>query len=181
MKAKGVGMAVKAKKVGRDHPEMHGFFLCFPFSFVTSLVTSSFPFSLSCFPISFSFPFSFVPIPFPFYCFSILWFWEAGLRGSGSPARAGRAGRGHTKAHRGCSGSDGATAMALWAASSGMRNKSSHTHLLLLGRVLRLKRNGRASQAAVREAREALRRSIRRARRQCWEDFLSKAYASSPL
>ena len=45
-----------------------------------------------------------------------------------------------------------------------------------LGRLFRWKRSGGASQAAVREARRALRRSIRRARRQCWEDSLSKAY-----
>ena len=45
-----------------------------------------------------------------------------------------------------------------------------------LGRLFRWKRRGGASQAAVREARRALRRSIRRARRQCWEDSLSKAY-----
>ena len=45
-----------------------------------------------------------------------------------------------------------------------------------LGRILRLRKTGRASRAAAKEARRSLRRSIRRARRVCWEEFLNGAY-----
>ena len=45
-----------------------------------------------------------------------------------------------------------------------------------LGRVLRWNRKEQTNKPAVREARKALRRLTRRARRQCWEDFLSRAY-----
>ena len=44
-----------------------------------------------------------------------------------------------------------------------------------LSRVLRFRKTGRASQAAVKEAKKALRRSIRRSRRACWEKFLEEA------
>lgn len=44
-----------------------------------------------------------------------------------------------------------------------------------LGRISWHRRAGRASQAAVREAKKALRRSIRRARRECWERLLKEA------
>ena len=39
----------------------------------------------------------------------------------------------------------------------------------------RFRRAGQSSLAAVQEARKALRRSIRRARRECWERFLETA------
>ena len=69
-------MTVKARRVGRDHPKMHGLFLCLLFSFVASFVTSSFSFSfvtcllflyLFCSSISFSFSF----VTFPFFCVSL--------------------------------------------------------------------------------------------------------------
>lgn len=44
-----------------------------------------------------------------------------------------------------------------------------------LGRVSRFKRAGQASREAVWKAKKALRRSLQRARRECWEKFLETA------
>lgn len=72
-------MVVKAVRVGRDHPKLHGLSLVF----LLSLLLLSHPPFLGIFFVT-----------FPFFCFSILRFWNAGLRRSGSPTRASRAGRG---------------------------------------------------------------------------------------
>lgn len=54
-------------------------------------------------------------------------------------------------------------------------NEDIRTKRSQLGRISRFRKAGKASQAAVREAKKALRRSIRRARRECWERFLEEA------
>ena len=44
-----------------------------------------------------------------------------------------------------------------------------------LGRAVRRRRAGRGGEAEVKVAKKELRREIRRARRECWERFLSEA------
>ena len=44
-----------------------------------------------------------------------------------------------------------------------------------LGRAVRRKRAGRGGDAEVRVAKKEMRREIRKARRECWESFLSEA------
>ena len=91
VKAERVGVAVKAKVVGQDRSGVYGLFICFPPFFCYSTRHFFFRLSLSFVTLSL------LPFPshmFPSICFSILRFWDAGLRRSRSPARAGRARRG---------------------------------------------------------------------------------------
>lgn len=44
-----------------------------------------------------------------------------------------------------------------------------------LGRAFRKRRRGAACQEEVKEAKKTMRRAIRKARRECWEDFLDRA------
>ena len=54
-------------------------------------------------------------------------------------------------------------------------NEDIRNRRIALGRLKRRRRQGRADLSEVRDAERELRRTIRRARRECWEEFLNRA------
>ena len=54
-------------------------------------------------------------------------------------------------------------------------NEDIKTRRKNLGRAIRKRRRGEGREADVGEAMKALKRAIRKARKDCWEDFLNRA------
>lgn len=90
---RGASEGGELERVARNHPKMHGLSLVFlllffyHFSLFFPLISCLFV----CLPLL---PFLFFSFSFSLSHFSILRFWDTGLRVSGSPTRAGRTGRG---------------------------------------------------------------------------------------
>ena len=122
---------MKARRVGRDRPKMHGIFPCLLLlSLILALLLIPFFFLhlVLCFYISFSFSFSFVTLLFVslFFGFGTLG-WDEGAPLGAAVPEGDRSG--HIKAHRCCSSRNGAVAMALRPQVARYKIKDyAHTH-----------------------------------------------------